>query len=49
MAEVLDSRKRSNLYYIFAEDKDAHPMPTDRAEILREKMMEKFLEKTKPP
>lgn len=34
--EIEPLKKHSNLYQIFAEDKEKHPMPTDKVEALRE-------------
>ena len=37
-----------NLYYLFAEDKQKHPMPEEKVLEIR-KNIEKYLENIKPP
>ena len=40
-----DVPRHYNLYYLFKEDKEAHPMPLARAEAVRKRILELF-EKT---
>jgi hypothetical protein len=41
-------KEHYNLYYLFLEDKEKHPLPAQRSEAIR-KNIKIFLEKIKPP
>ena len=49
MKAKVSHRKRYNLYYIFAQDQKAHPMPEGRTERVRQKLLQIFAAKQKPP
>ena len=48
MKAKVSHRKRYNLYYIFAQDQKAHPMPEGRTERVRQKLLQIFAAKQKP-
>ncbi len=54
MTQTHGTREHYNLYYLFAEDQAAHPMPADRAEHLRSLVIDSFskckaAQETDPP
>lgn len=47
MENTENRREHNNLYYIFAADKQEHPMPPDMVEKIRKNIFEKNLKKLK--
>lgn len=43
LTQINSNREHYNLYYLFAEDQAAHPMPADRAEPLRRLVHDTFV------